>query len=280
MESNQSANGLPSAGKPVTDTPETGKLNRSMIDVFDQGLIALNDHVLDAQSAVRENTAQLRVMASSVELLRRLPAKLSAVEERLEMCCVWMDNLSERMDILDKVAMSKLNERMNELDRSMRQLVEKPTALDHSTKVLRDEMRKHAELFEKPQVKTVHHRHHLHYYAWIIVGLFCTCMGLIGLWGNARRDAERNATNDILWRGARQVLDPLLMGELDTVKNRHDANPEQFERDVVEQEEHTVELTAKLQEGDAKRHEAEEKQQEADAAQQEAEELKKQKRKR
>jgi hypothetical protein len=294
MESNQSANGLPAAGKPVTGTPETGELNRKMMDVFDQALITLNDHVLDAQLAVRENTAQLRVMASSVELVRGLPAKLSevlegllAVEERLETCCAWMNNVSERMDALDKMAMSKLNERMYGLEFSMRQLAEKPTALDNATEVLRAEMRKHAELFEKPQKKTVHHWHYLHYYGWIIFGLVFACAGLIVLWGNARRDAERNATNDILWRGARQVLDPLLMGELDTVKNRHDADPEQFRQDVIAEDEHNEELTEKLQEEAAKRHEADqkqaeanEKQQEADAAKQEAEELKKQKRKR
>jgi hypothetical protein len=294
MESNQSANESPAAGKPMTDTAETGKLNRGIMDHFDQGLIVITDHVLDAQLAVRENTAQLRVMASTVELVRGLPAKMTAVEDssaavgkRLEACGAWILKLSERMDALDKVTLCKLSERMDGLDRSMRQVAEKPSELDNAAEGLRAEMRKHAELFEKPQQKTVHHRHHLHYYGWIIFGLLCLCMGLFGLWRDARRDAARNATSDILWRGARQVLDSSLVQELDTVRNRHDANPEQFQKDVILQDEHNEELAEKLQEeaekrqeADEKRSEANEKQQEADAARQEAEEMKKQKRKR
>jgi pyruvate/2-oxoacid:ferredoxin oxidoreductase beta subunit len=148
-------------------------------------------------------------------------------------------------------------------------------------------MRQHAELFEKPQEKTVRHRHYLHHYGWIIFGLLCACMGFFGLWERTREAADRNATSDILWRGARQFLDSTLQQELDTVKNRHDSNPEGFRKDVLEQEERIEELTEKLQEVEQKRQEADEKsmeeykkRQEADAAQQEADELKKKKQKR
>jgi hypothetical protein len=293
MESNQSANGSPAAGKPMTDAAGTGKLNPSMIDVFDQALISLNDRMLDAQMVIRENTAQQRVMANSVELVRGLPAKMTALEEksvavdkRLLMFGGSIDKLGGRMGVLEE-GMIKLSERMQGLEWSMRQLAEKPTALDAATEVLRAEMRKHAELFEKPQEKTVRHWHYLHYYGWITIGLFCVCMGLAVLWVNARNNADRNATSDILWRGARQLLDSTLLQQLDTVKNRYDANPEEFRKDVIAQDEHNEELAEKLQEAAEKRQEADDKsmeeyrkRQEADEAQKEAEELKKGKAKR
>lgn len=277
----------------MTDGAGTGKLNSSMIDVFDQALISLNDRMLDAQLAIRENTAQLRVMMSTVELVRGLPAKMTALEEklvavdkRLSMFGGSIDKLGGRMGILEE-GMIKLSERMQGLEFSMRQVAEKPTALDNATEVLRAEMRQHAELFEKPQEKTVRHRHYLHHYGWIIFGLLCACMGLFGLWERTRAAADRNATSDMLWRGARQFLDSSLQQELDTVKNRHDSNPEQFEQDVKAQEGHDEELAEKLQEeaekrteADEKRSEANEKQREADAARREAEQLKKGKGKR
>ena len=245
-------------------------MNRSVIEVFDHLLNAVNDNVLNTQSSVRENTAQLRVMASSVELVRELPNKMEAVEkglteidERVDTCSAWSSEVSGRMNVLEL---------------SMRQVVEKPLALESAMGALRDELRKHAELFEKPQEKTVNHRHHLHYYVWIIIGLFGACTGLGWLWMNARKEADRNATNDILWRGARQYLDSSLLGELDTLKNRQDSDPEQFRKDVLAQEEHSEELTEKLQEAARKRQEANEEQHAAEKARKDAEELKRQKR--
>jgi len=286
MENDQTKTPPPAEGKPVTDTTGAGKLNRSVVGVFDQLLNAVNDNVLNTQDAVRENTGQLRVMASTVELVRGLPDKMMAVEKGLT-------ELGERVDTCS-AWISKLSERMNVLELSMRQVVEKPLALESAMGALRGELRRHAELFENPQEKTVHHRHYLHYYVLIIIGLLWVGTGLGWLWMNARGEAGRNATNDILWRGARQYVDSSLLGVLDTLKNRYESDPGQFRKDVLAQEEHSEELAEKLQEAAQKRQEADEKRTEADQkqgeaneeqqaaekARREAEELKKQRRKR
>jgi|GEM_PF-5101371 len=296
MENNQlqSANGSPVSGKPVTEGLGNEKLNRSAVGVADQLLIVLNDHVLDAESAVKENTAQLRVMASTVELVRAIPKKTEAVEkqvaaatERVKECVEAFNRLWERMDGFEKSAMSKLAERMYALEFTMRQVAEKPAEWGAAMDGLRRQMQSHAELFEKPQVKTVHHRHYLNGYIWIVYALCLVCAGLIWLWQDARQDASLKASNDILWRGAWQIPDSTIHDELSRLKTQCDDSSEQFRRQVLEDEAHDEELTQKLKEENIKRHEAYEKSREAiekkdeaDEAGHEADELKKQKKKR
>jgi hypothetical protein len=289
MESSQSpsANGTPMTGKPMTEGSGTEKLNRSVVGVIDELLITLNDHVLNAESAVRENTAQLRVMASSVELAREIPKKMAVVEKQLtamaghlEMCLGSVAKLNERVDTFERSTVNKLSERMDGLDKSMQQVAVKPAVWGAEMSDLRVELRRHAELFERPQIKTVHHRHYLNWYIWIVIGMFGACAVLVTLWRGAQKDASLKTNNDMLWRGARQFLDSTLQQRLDSVERHYDANPEQFLQDVKAQEAHSVELTQRLQEANQKQQEADQVQQEASQAKREVDELKKQKKRR
>jgi len=278
----------------VTERPDSEKLNRSVVEVGDQLLIVLNDHVLDAESAVRENTAQLRVMASSVELLREIPKKTEAVEkqvaattERVEECVEAFNRLWDRVDGFERSAVARLVERMDAMEFAMKQVAGKPAEWGAAMDGLRRQMQSHAELFEKPQVKTVHHRHYLNWYIWIVIGLLAACAGLIWLWQDATKDAGVKAGNDLLWRGAWQISDSVIHGKLAHLKTQYDTSSEQFERQVLEDEAQDEELTQKLKEENLKRQQADEKsteaieeQREADAAGHEADELKKQKKKR
>jgi len=262
--------------------------------VIDQSLILLNDHVLNAESAVRENTAQLRFMASSVESVREIPKKteaveqqLAAAEERLEQCVGVVNKLWERLDGFERSAVTKLTERMEGIERSVREVAGKPAEWAKEMDGLRQQMRRHAELFEKPQEKRVYHRHYLHYYGWITLALAAAVMGLAALWNNAREDARRSTGNDLLWRGAWQMPDSALHEKLMLLKNQCDTNSGEFRRHVLEDEARDEELTQKLIEQNIKQREAyekateaNEKQQEADAAKQAADELKKQKKRR
>lgn len=262
--------------------------------VIDESLIALIDHVLDTESAVRENTGQLKMVESQVAVVREIPGKMVAMEqqlaaetERLGQCVGALNKLWERMDGFERSALGKLSERIDGLERAMRLVAEKPAEWDAAMKGLREHLSRHAALFEKPQVKTVHHKHYLNWYGWIVCGMLLVCVGLAWLWQDSRRDASLKSANDILWRGAWQVPDSLLHEELTSLKARDDDSSEQFRRQVLEDEAADEELTQKLKEENIKRdeayeksREAVEKQDEADRAKHEADELKKQKKKR
>ncbi|HEV2479524.1 MAG TPA: hypothetical protein VGS79_07660 [Puia sp.] len=296
MENNQSqsANGSPVTGKPVTEGPGSEKLNRSAVGVADQLLITLNDHLLDAESAIKENTAQLRVMASSVELVRGIPKKTEAVEkqltavaERLEQCMGAVNKLWERIDGFERSTVAKLTGQVDGLDKSVRQLATKPAEWGAEMSDLRIELRRHTELFEKPQVKEVHHRHYLHWSDWISAVLLMVSVGLAWLWLDAREDAGLKASNDLLWRGAWQISDSVMHDKLTRLKTQYDTSSEEFRRRVLDAEAQDEELTQKLkeenikqQEADEKSTEATEKQREANEAGHEADELRKQKKKR
>jgi hypothetical protein len=294
MESNQSqsANGSPAVGK-TTDGLGSDKTNRSVVGVIDQSLVTLIDRVLDVESAVRENTGQIKMVESQVAVVREIPKKTAAVEqqlaadtERLEQCVGALNKLRERVDTFERSAVGKMTERIDGLERAMRLVAEKPAEWEAAMKGLKEELWRHAELFEKPQVKTVHHKHYLNWYGWVVYAMLLACAGLGWLWKDARRDASLKASNDILWRGAWQIPDSLLHEKLARLKIRADDSSEEFRRQVLEDEAQDEELTQKLKEENIKREEAyeksreaAEKQDEADEAKHAADELKKQKRK-
>lgn len=304
METNQNqpANGLPGTGKPGVEgagragveSAGAGKLDLSALQVFDQLLKATIDHVLSAEDRVRENTGQLRVMASSVELVRGVPNKMdklaqtvAEMEKRVGFFEDSMTKLCARIEAFEQTTVQKLGERLDGVEYAMRQLTLKRFELEKATEGLCVEMRKHAELFEKPQERRVYHRHYLHWYAWIIVGVSVVGIGFGLLWCNASDEAGRNAGNDILWRGAMQVPDSAFHAGLINLKYQCDTNAVQFRHGVEEDEANDAELERKLkeqnlkqQEADEKKTEADEKQREANAERQENEELKRQKGKR
>lgn len=295
MESNQiqSPNGSPAAGKPVTEGQGTDKLNRNLTGVVDHFFNAINDHILNVESAVRENTAQLRVMASSIELVREIPEKMERVEKglatvvgRQEMCMDSLGKLYERIVKFEQSTTHTLTVRLSALEWSVQQLAAKPAEWRDEMNGLREALRKHAELFEKPQEKRVYHRHYLHYYGWVILGVSVALGVFAILYRNAREDAQRSSGNDLLWRGAWQMPDSTIHEQLMRLKTQNDTNSEQFRRQVLEDEAQDEELTQKLKEETIRRKEAEEKsaeatekQQEANQAGREADELKKQKKK-
>lgn len=289
MENNQlqSANGSPVSGKPVTEGPASDKPNRSVVGVIDQSLVALIDRVLDVESAVRESTAQLKMMESQLVQVREIPKKTEAVEkqvaaaaDRVEQCVKAFNRLWERVDTFEKSVISKLTERMDAMELGMKVVAAKPAEWGAAMDGLQLQLQKHAELFERPQVKKVHHRHYLNWYIWIVLGLLVACAGMTWLWQDAAKDATVKAGNDLLWRGAWQIPDSTIHDELSGLKDRYDTSSEQFERQVLQDEAHDEQLTQKLKEENIKRWEAEQAQQEAEQAQHEADELQKQRKKR
>lgn len=168
---------------------------------------------------------------------------------------------------------------MDGLEQAMGQLARQPAVCAAEMDDLRNELRQHAELFEKPQIKTVHHRHYLSWYIWIIIGFFVVSVGMGLLWQDSAKDATRHAGNDLLWRGAWQIQDSVMHKKLFQLKTQYDTSSEWFRRQVLEDEAQDEELTQKLKEENIKRWQANEAQQEAKQAQDEADELKKQRKK-
>jgi|SRR6185437_13496108 len=288
MESiqSQSANGSPVPGKP-TEVLGSDKPSRSVVGVIDQSLVALIDHVLDAESAVRENTAQVKMVESQLAQVREIPKKTEAVEkqvamaaERVEECVEAFNRLWERVDAFEKSAVSKLIERIDGLERAMRQVAEKPAVWGAEMSDLRMELRRHTELFERPQVKTVYHRHYLTWYGWIIVGFFVVSCGMFWLWNASSQDARLKSSNDLKWRGAWEVQDTAFHHVLILLERDYNSDPEQFRKTVAAYVAHDDSVKERSNEADLKQEEADRRKQEADQAKQELEELKKERRKR
>jgi hypothetical protein len=236
MADNQALNVTP----PPKEAAATEK--PKMVGVIDQLLNVLSDKVLNSETALRENTAQLQLMANSVELVRGIPAKIEAVEQRM---------------ITTNEAVSKLRERIVCLEAAVRHGMDGSLRLEGAIQGLGAGLQQHAQLFEKPLHKSVQYRHVVGRAAWIIGVLSLLCAGSVGLCVLYHGNADRHADSDIQWRAAQLITDSATLFELQSQKQQYAKDPEQFRKEVVAEEERravlaerTLEMNQKIQEVD------------------------------
>lgn len=107
---------------------------------------------------------------------------------------------------------------------------------------LRADLQRHAELFEKPHRKEIHYRHFLGKSLLTLIGLLVIIMVLVALLTQAYGRSGEHAENDLKWRYLNLSSDPVLLKVLGVVDQGYHANPEQFKKDVVEEEDRQHQL--------------------------------------
>lgn len=229
---------------PTADELAMENLDRDATEVIDHLLNTLSDKVIDTQGAVRENTAQLRIMASSVELVREIPEKMEELERQVTSSMQRAAALGKQMVSLDE----SVQKRIDALDAVVQQVIARPAMLERSIEDLQVGLRHHAALFEKPLTKSVHYRHHLDWPIAVIVVLGMICAWITAIWYNARQEADLYERSDVLWRGAKEVKDSVTFHELKSIELQYNSNPEQVRAKVDSEEASDAALTERLRE--------------------------------
>ena len=226
----------------VTSSPTGGTATdkAKLIPVMDQLLRTLSDKVLNTETAVRENTAQVEVMANSVEVVRGMPDKVKAVEQRVA---------------ATGEAVSKMRERVDALEASVRQSMDEWKRMEGAIYTLGTGLRQHAELFEKPLHKSVHYRHSMDGPLLAIAGMFVLCFGLVALCIHFYYKADDYAVSDVQWRGAQLITDSVTIHELQALKQSYASNPDSVRGAVIAEEDRRAALAERIIERDQKNQE-------------------------
>lgn len=243
-------------------------LDASVIGVVDQLLIGLTDKVLNVETAVRESTAQIKVMGNSVELLRALPGKMEEVELQTAAWQHEMRGLQEKVAAM-QAGVSGLPERVAALDGAVKSSLEWSTTLGTIMQSLMGEVRRYTNEVASFKGGKVHHRHGLESFAWIIIVLVmgCAVLGASTYW--MWSEADQYKASDIKWRGAKLFGYGAIRPYLDTIEQRYNRGPEDFGGEVQKEEDR---LDALQQHNE----ELEEREREVEQKKAEIEELKKQ----
>ena len=100
----------------------------------------------------------------------------------------------------------------------------------------------HAQLFEKPLQKSIHHTHFLGK-PLIVLGVFVLIIGGLSIfWGKAWYKAHAYQENDIKWRCIASTKDTLILHALQRIESDYAADADQFRKDVIAEEERLAAL--------------------------------------
>jgi hypothetical protein len=119
-----------------------------------------------------------------------------------------------------------------------------PERISVHAEPLQKALEEHARLFEKPLEKSVHHRHFLAQPLLVLGGMIVVIIVLLFCWNNAWEKADRYETNDIKWRYVELTHDSLVSKSLNEADHAYQADPDQFRKDVVAEEQRRKELFA------------------------------------
>jgi hypothetical protein len=118
---------------------------------------------------------------------------------------------------------------------------------------LQNDLIAHTEYFAQPRHKEVHYKHFL---SWPVISLIVMVfvLGALGyLCVGAREKAARYEEGEVKWRSARLSMEPAVTHELGSTERYFQANPDQFRKDVIAEEERRRELEERLLQEQANR---------------------------
>jgi hypothetical protein len=108
---------------------------------------------------------------------------------------------------------------------------------------LQEALDRHAQLFEKPLEKTVHYRHFLGKPVVVFLAMGLCIVVLTTLWVMGWNGAAQYRENDLKWRYAKLLMNVPIQVMVDSAERRYEADPGQFKKDVIAEEERQRELT-------------------------------------
>lgn len=178
---------------------------------------ALIDKAVENGTAIREINEQIRKLPSPTAAVAGLDERIAALEKQLGTVGEGVGALSAQIgDPASRMVAYMGN--------------------------LQDRLEQYVHFFEKPMQKEVHHRHFLGWPVLVLIGMLV----IVGLeWFGLSRSWNREEQfekNDILWRAAMLSDDSLVTRVLYKDQREYQAEPEQFRKDVVAEEDRRAEL--------------------------------------
>lgn len=203
----------------------------------DELLKVIVEKVIDNGTAIKEAREQIRKVVVQGEAKDGLLVQMERVEQNFK-----------EMEKLMAAGMEAMKSRLDSYEKKM-----DPDKLVGSIQRLQNDLMAHTEYFAQPKRKEVHYKHFL---GWPLISLIVMvfvlgCLGYlcVGAWEKASRYED----SDIKWRSARLSPEPVVTHELDSTERYFQANPEQFKKDVIAEEERRRELEERLLQEQANR---------------------------
>ena len=215
-----------------------------------------------AEIAVREGNEMVKALIAKVidlgtavkdtgELIRQLPNQQEALERWNEQSDKLAGNIGklekgvEEMRVAFYKQLQGFADQMKGVDR---QLV--------GMEVLQQALDRHAQLFEKPLVKTVHYRHFLSKPLWVLL-VTGVVLGLMGYgWMRTAARVDQYRANDSKWRYIALTRDTLVLHKVERINRDYLADPEAFKKLVGEEEERRAEEVEKVNAEEANHQDA------------------------
>lgn len=134
---------------------------------------------------------------------------------------------------------------LNEISEGVKRII-KQTAPDQSVEAVRQEIVQLRLLLEQPLKKEVHYRHFLGKPLLILIPAIIVIGVLSAFLVMSREELHDHAENDMKWRYNKLMADSVNLRILHSIDDKYSNNPEQFGRDVKEEEDRKQQLYENL----------------------------------
>lgn len=196
---------------------------------------ALIQKTIDNGKATEENA---KLLVEIGELIRKLPDPGTGIRE-----------LGERLGNLWGFADTVKNE-TNGLKEAVQELVTREAIPPAVIEGLREEMRQHAQLFEKPLEKRIHHTHLLGRPLQVLGGMILIFVTMVFFWIRTWQRADRNEEGDIKWRFMKLDTNAIVRRVFANAEFEYKTSPGQFSDEVKTEEDRRKDLFANWEQND------------------------------
>jgi hypothetical protein len=176
-----------------------------------------------SETTIRENAETVRKLSDTPEILQELGKRMGEQEKRL----------------------GELKGGMGEVRADFSKMAEKMAIPSDTISKLRVELERHVEFFGEPRRKDVHYRHFLGKPLVALIVAILVINVLVVLLIQSYRKAGLQDVNDIKWRYVKLSADTLFLHALTTAEDVFNANPDQFRKDVIDEEDRRQRLFEK-----------------------------------
>jgi uncharacterized coiled-coil protein SlyX len=198
----------------------------------------------DFNASVKETNELLKVIAEKLTGSETSIRKNAEEVGKLADTPAILQELGKRMEDQDK-HVEELKGGVGEMKAGLEKMREKISIPVETISQLRTDLKNHVEFFSQPRQKNVHHRHFLGKPILALALAMMVITVLVVLLTQSYTRAGEQAAGDIQWRYAKLSLDSVFMKTLLKTEELYKANPQQFSRDVIEEEDRRQKLFEK-----------------------------------
>ena len=202
------------------------------LQVGEELIKALVAKTIDNGSAIQESRELIRNVAESI---RQLPDSRADVQ-----------TLDKRMDVLDE-HVTGTGSTITEVKELVQRMTAQRIVGQEDIEGLRYQLKQHALIFQKPYHKDVHHTYFLGKPLLVLGGVALVFVTMLFFWNKTWLKAEQHAENDIKWRYIKQTHDSTVLKALNGAEDQYKMIPDQFRRDVEEEEARRQRLFEKME---------------------------------